>query len=422
MSEEFDNRFKFTIEKLKALPIPQTGRVQYYDTHCRGLTVLVSSSSSMIFYRYGRVNGAPKRIRIGPFPQVTIEVARRACEKLTGEIAVGRDPHAERVAVRKQKTLLELWEHFRLHRSKGDDTKPGWKPIKRTWKEDESQWRRTCADWGHRKIENIKRSDVVARQKQLSEDGGRVKGHKIGGPGAGRKFIELLRALYSEAIIQEWTEHDPTLKVPINRPDSRDRFIEVDEIERFAAGVESLRTEKSRDFIWLALFTGARRSNVASMEWGEINWAEKTWAIPISKSKTKKVMVIHLPTRAVEILERRRNKSMPGARYVFPSTASAAGHYVEPKDAWTRVKQVSGLTDIRIHDLRRTLGSWQAERGESLKIIGESLGHGKKSTRTTEIYARKGKRAVRLAVEEATTAMGKTMKAASKQKKKRKKS
>lgn len=44
------------------------------------------------------------------------------------------------------------------------------------------------------------------------------------------------------------------------------------------------------------------------------------------------------------------------------------------------------MTDIRIHDLRRTLGSWQAKTGASLKIIiGKSLNH--KTTQSTRIYA-----------------------------------
>jgi integrase len=46
----------------------------------------------------------------------------------------------------------------------------------------------------------------------------------------------------------------------------------------------------------------------------------------------------------------------------------------------------AGLPDVRLHDLRRTLGSWQAIIGSSLPIIGKSLGH--KSLTATQIYAR----------------------------------
>jgi integrase len=58
---------------------------------------------------------------------------------------------------------------------------------------------------------------------------------------------------------------------------------------------------------------------------------------------------------------------------------------------------------LRIHDLRRSLGSWQAITGASLPIIGKSLGH--KSPDATMIYARLSLDPVRQSVNTATAAM-----------------
>jgi len=55
------------------------------------------------------------------------------------------------------------------------------------------------------------------------------------------------------------------------------------------------------------------------------------------------------------------------------------------------------------HDLRRTLGSWQAKTGASLSIIGKSLNH--KNPSTTAIYARLDLDPVRESVNTATSAM-----------------
>lgn len=63
----------------------------------------------------------------------------------------------------------------------------------------------------------------------------------------------------------------------------------------------------------------------------------------------------------------------------------------------------SGLLDIRIHDLRRTLGSWQAATGATTAIIGKSLGH--KSQKATAIYARLDIDPIRGSIEKATDAM-----------------
>ena len=51
-----------------------------------------------------------------------------------------------------------------------------------------------------------------------------------------------------------------------------------------------------------------------------------------------------------------------------------------------RVCKAARIGDLTIHDLRRTMGSWQAAAGASLTIIGKSLGHANESS--TKIYAR----------------------------------
>jgi integrase len=64
-----------------------------------------------------------------------------------------------------------------------------------------------------------------------------------------------------------------------------------------------------------------------------------------------------------------------------------------------------GLMDVRLHDLRRTLGSFQAAAGASQYVIGKSLGH--KSQQATAIYARLNLDPVRQSVETAIAAMNK---------------
>jgi integrase len=87
----------------------------------------------------------------------------------------------------------------------------------------------------------------------------------------------------------------------------------------------------------------------------------------------------------------------------FPALTGKTGHLVEPKKAWKRLLDRAGLSNLRIHDLRRTLGSWQAKTGASLLVIGKSLNH--KSTQSTAIYARLDLEPVRESINLATTAM-----------------
>lgn len=50
-----------------------------------------------------------------------------------------------------------------------------------------------------------------------------------------------------------------------------------------------------------------------------------------------------------------------------------------------RVLKRAGLENIRIHDLRRTVGSWLAQDGKSLHLIGDVLNH--RDPKTTAGYA-----------------------------------
>jgi len=59
---------------------------------------------------------------------------------------------------------------------------------------------------------------------------------------------------------------------------------------------------------------------------------------------------------------------------------------VEPKKGWQRLLQRAGLVDLRLHDLRRSLASFQIDAGVSLAVIGKGLGH--HSQQTTAVYAR----------------------------------
>jgi len=65
--------------------------------------------------------------------------------------------------------------------------------------------------------------------------------------------------------------------------------------------------------------------------------------------------------------------------------------------------KAAGLTNLRPHDPRRSLGPWQAIAGSSLQIIGASLGHG--DHKSTQVYSRLLMDPVRVSVSGAVQAM-----------------
>lgn len=160
-----------------------------------------------------------------------------------------------------------------------------------------------------------------------------------------------------------------------------------------------------RDLILLALLTGVRRSNLCAMHWRELDLSASEWHIP--RTKNDDPQTVTLCPEAVMILEARKDET--GGGFVFPGTGRT-GHIVEPKKAMGRIMARANIpygrdvpNGVTLHDLRRTLGSWQARTGASLAIIGKSLNH--KSVQATAIYARLDLDPVRDSVNTATAAM-----------------
>ena len=67
------------------------------------------------------------------------------------------------------------------------------------------------------------------------------------------------------------------------------------------------------------------------------------------------------------------------------------------------MKKRAGLDNVRLHDIRRTMGSFQTMTGASAAIVGKTLGH--KNPASTAVYARMTLDPVREAMEKAVALM-----------------
>jgi len=173
-----------------------------------------------------------------------------------------------------------------------------------------------------------------------------------------------------------------------------------DEMRPFFAAIQA-EPEQWRDFWLLCLFTGARRGNVAKMQWSDLDLGQGIWYLPGQKMKNGLPVAIVLPPPAVDVL-RRRDEERNGSTFVFPSE-SADRHIIDPRKSWARVTKAASLENLRPHDLRRSLGSWQALAGASLQVIGQSLGH--RDPKATAVYSRLLMDPVRSSVNGAVQAM-----------------
>jgi integrase len=386
-----ETRFAFTKTRIQAIPTPEAGkRVTYYDTKTPGLQLRVSATGIKTFSVYRRLKaGEPERVTLGRFPAMTVEQAQKQAAEVIAEIEGGANPAEAKRALREEPTLAEFFNEY------GD--RHGSKKL--SWRDDQQRFRDYLLPaLGKRKLSSIDRA-MIARVLSDAEKAGKSTGTV-------RQIRALSSNMLSKAVEWGYLDANPAQSVKVSGSTvKRDRFLQPDELARFFEAVVAEPNDIIRDLILLALLTGARRSNVCAMHWREIDLKASVWKI--KRTKNGEPQTITLCPEAVAILEMRQADT--GNGFVFPGTGKT-GHIAEPRKGFARVMERAGIPHGRdvengmvLHDLRRTLGSWQARTGASLAIIGKSLNH--KSQQATAIYARLDLDPVRQSVNTATAAM-----------------
>jgi len=375
------NKINFTKRALEALPVPKNGiRDTHHDKKTPGLILRITSTGTKSFVLYRRIQGRPQRVTLGRFPSMTVEQARNAVIKTNAQIAEGKNPNVEKKAVRDEMCLDALFElylerHAKVH--------------KKSWKGDYDQFEIHLQEWRTKKLSSIRRADIQRLHGKIGQDTGIYVANRV---------LALLHTLFNKAIEWGWEGSNPAHGVKKFKERSRERFLEADELPRFFQALAEEPNKTARDYFLVSLLTGARRDNALSMRWDQINIERETWAIPDTKSGDPHTLPL-IPG-VLSILKVRKAESV--SPWVFPGKGRT-GHLVEPKKAWGRILERAGIDDLRIHDLRRSLGSWQAATGANLSIIGKTLAH--KNVSTTAIYARLGLDPVKESMKKATDAM-----------------
>lgn len=378
--------FNFTKTSLQQLPLPNKQLAYYKDEKEKGLSLYITKKGIITFFVRKRVNGIDERILLGNFPTMTIENARKKILEVRVRVAQGQNPNEDKRKIRAEITFGEMFVQFMERYSK---------PFKRSWKYDEREVNRFLSHWFKRKASQISKQEIHKLHEQICTENGLYQANRI---------LERISSIYNKLIEWGWEGLNPTKGIKKFKENSRDRFINPDELPRFLESLEQEENETIKDYVYTSLLTGARKSNVLAMRWNELCFIRNEWRIP--ETKNGEPLVIPLVSTVIEILKKRKENNT-NSEYVFPGIGSK-GFLQDPKKGWKRILRRAGIKDLRVHDIRRTMGSYQAITGASLSIIGKSLGH--KSQHATQIYARLHNDPVRLSMEKATEAMFATIK------------
>ena len=245
---------------------------------------------------------------------------------------------------------------------------------------------------GGRRVADVGRRDVESAVGRL--------------PSATRnRALAFVSRLFSLFETWEWRpqQTNPVRGVERAREEPRDRVLDAAEVAALATALDRLdeRFPASVAAIRVAALTGLRISEVLAIRWEHVDFASRRVTLPQTKTGRRSH---HFPGAALDILRAvpRLNKG----HHVFAVDSRGALTYRTVRHHFGDAVKLAGLSDVRLHDLRRTFMTNAAAAGVGTHVLRDLLGH--KSTAMADRYVR----SVGSPVADAREAVGSAMAAA----------
>jgi integrase len=317
-----------------------------WDTACMGFGARRQIKGVFFYLRY-RHGGRQVMHSIGRHGSPwTPDTARNEARRLLGIVATGVDPCAPSLSGATFGAEVERY----LERKKAS-LKP------RSFAETERFLRQRCAALHSLCLDQINRRKVAAWLGEIETSAG---------PVARNRGRSALSGFFNWCISEGLLDLSPvtgTAKAIENN--SRERVLTQEELRQLW---RTLGDGTFADIVRLLLLTGARRSEIGSLRWSEVDPARKQVVLPPERVKNGREFTLPLSTQALAILTRqpRRNST----DFVFNDRG-----YQD----WDRGKSALDkrlpIAPWRLHDLRRTCATQLGELGVQPHHIEAILNH-----------------------------------------------
>ncbi|MFU8862221.1 MAG: tyrosine-type recombinase/integrase [Cyclonatronaceae bacterium] len=367
-------KLTFTASMIAAAKPPSgSTRIEYRDSVVEGLTLRVTSKSKMYVLRYGR---GGKRFNLGKHTDMTLSEARQAARDYKISIERGGDPAHEKHLAKHapaELTFAALCDKFKTRHLPGLSAKTRYDY---TWVIDRElvpilgQW--LAKDITRKQVVDL--LDAVAIDRGLPTLSNRVRG--------------VLSSIYSFGIDKGEVDDNPVRTVKKDKGGNvkRSRWLNEGfigmkdhkvgtcyELRAFWDAANK-QADPVRTLFLFLLVTGQRSTETRLARWEHIDMKAKTWHIPEANTKAKREHVVPLSNLAVELLTE-LHLLTGRSPWVFQSPTVPDQPIGWIHKALERIRTDAGIPDIRIHDLRRTAGSFMASLGTDRTVLGKVLNH-----------------------------------------------
>jgi integrase/recombinase XerC len=205
-------------------------------------------------------------------------------------------------------------------------------------------------------------------------------------------YYRILKAAFNKAVEWEYIKTNPLAKLKLPRAKiNLPLFINAGELELI---LEHVNDEQLKQFYTLALHTGLRLNEILNLRWSAIDFEEKLLKVEHSEgfiTKGKKERILPLNSVVFKLLKDKfislpiihiEKNDLIFCKY---TGMKLNGDYVS-KQFKKALRKTKGINkSLHLHSLRHSFASLLVQKGVSLYVVKDLLGH--TDVRTTQIYS-----------------------------------
>jgi integrase len=353
---------KLTTTTIKTLALPAGVRDKtYFDDSLGGFGLRLREGGAARWVVQYDLGGKTKRVTLGTTAMLDLGAARTKARDLLASVRLGGDPAAEKrqAHARAAETFGALLARYLPH--KQAQLKAG----SRSFKEVERHLTKYARSLHARPVTAIDRRTIAALVSTIASKNGPTAANCMLGSLSGY-FGWLIR----EGLISDVNPASYVNKAAAKK--SRERVLTAEE---FRAIWNALGDSDYADIFRLLALTGARKSEIGSLRWDEIDFDNAEINLSAARTKNNRPHTIPLTPPALAILEAR---SQNGREFVFGYGRGFTGwHWAKAAlDKRIAASIKAPMLPWVLHDLRRFFSTTAHDKlGVPPHVAEAALGH-----------------------------------------------
>ncbi|PTM43838.1 tyrosine-type recombinase/integrase [Phreatobacter oligotrophus] len=360
-----------------------------WDTELRGFGVLALSSGIKSFIvQYRNAAGRSRRLTLGRYGALTADQGRHLARQTLAQVAQGEDPLADRQEKRAAETMADLFDRYLEDHVRQHNAESTYRDVARLVE------KHLKPRLGALKVKALTSADVARLHSAMRAT-----------PRRANHAVAILSKALSLAEVWKLRPENSNPCGTIARfsENKRKRFLTMEEVTRLGAALKEAETiglpwrqatdlppEKAKHrahpenqrtpLAWqvvatvrILLLTGARLSEVLGLRRADVDFAAGTLALPSRKGGPREPHPVS--AACLDII-----RSLPmvkGSPWLLPRPANRERHITKEvmEAGWQRLRDRAGIPDVRLHDLRHTVGTYAGQSGVSAFIVRDLLRH-----------------------------------------------